>query len=185
MAVLEECLSGRWLISIDNLRRAQLQLREEGECPPSLMQKITALAEFVTEVNKECLDDKSVGDALARLLLLREAIAAISKKYFDGRPVLVAGAERSLNERIQELQSLALAGKKSQPPSSAAVDLAALESSISDQVVPAVEALVVRTEADVLERLGQWEAAYKLRRQHATSVAERRISLCASRAGTT
>ena len=112
-----------------------------------------------------------------RTWLLREAIAAISQKYFDGRPVLVAGARRCLDERIEELRSSARARKEPQPQFTVAVD--------PDQVVRVVEALVVRTEAEVLKRLDQREAAYKLRRQHATAVAERRISLCASRAGTT
>ncbi|MFI5109918.1 MAG: hypothetical protein ACHP78_13890 [Terriglobales bacterium] len=184
IAVLGECRFGPWLILIDNLRRMQLQLREEGECPASLMKKITAMVELATEVNKECLGDKSVWDALlARLLLLREAIAAISQKYFEGRPVLVAGAKTLLDESIEELRSLALAGKESQPQFT--VDLAALESSIRDQVVHTVEALVVGTEANVLEGLGQSGVAWKLRRQHATAVAERRISLCEARARTT
>jgi len=182
IAVLEECTLGLWLILIDNLRRGLLQLREEGECPPSLMTKITAMAELAAAINEECLGDKSVWDALARLLLLQEAIAAISKKYFDGRPVLVAGARTLLDESIEKLRSLALA-KQSQPQFTVAV--AALESTIRDQVVHAVEALVVGTEAEVLERLGQWGAAWKRRRQHATAVAERRISMCKTRARTT
>jgi len=106
IAVGEERSPGLWLILIDKLRRAQLQLREEGEFPASLMKEITATAELATEIKKEFLGDKSVWDALARLLLLQEAIAAISQKYFDGRPLLVAGARSLLDALVEKLRSL-------------------------------------------------------------------------------
>jgi hypothetical protein len=165
IAVVSRCSFGRWLTLIEDFHRLQLH----------------GIVEFAEAVNKNCFDDLSASVALARLLLLRNTIAAISNKYFDGHRVLVVGAESRLKESIQELQSLVLVGKESQPPSSAAVDLTALESGIKQHVPEEVEALVVETEAEVLEDLNQRGAAGKLRRQHATAVAERRIAMCEPR----
>jgi hypothetical protein len=164
IAVVSRCSFGQWLTLIEDFNRLQLH----------------GIVEFAETVNQNCFDNLSASVALARLLLLRQIIAAISEKYFDGHQVLIVGAESRLNESIQELQSLVLAGKEAQPPSSAAVDLA-LESGIKQHVSEEVEALVVKTEAEVLEDLNHRGAAGKLRRQHATAVAERRISVCQPR----
>jgi hypothetical protein len=178
IALLQRYSLGQWLIATVCLHGFQ---QDDAQCPPPRVGRLADLVELAEEINKNCLGDPSVLEALVLMLLLRETAAAISNQYFDGHRVLVAGAERSLNECIRELQSLVLAGKKSQPPLSAA-GLAALESRIKLHVPQEVKALVVSTEAEVLECLGQWEAAWKLRQQHAAAVAERRISLCASRA---
>jgi hypothetical protein len=176
LLVLGEYFVSQWLEMIERWHRLQLQLQEEWT--PLLLKKLAGIIESAAELNKMCAGNHSVLDELARLSLLRETAAAISKRYFDDQPVLVAGAETRLTARIQELQSLVLADKECQTQSSVAVELAALESSIKERVPQAVEALVVNTEALVLERLGQWEAAWKLRQQHATRVVESRISMC-------
>jgi len=107
-------------------------------------------------------------DTLTRMWVLRATIAAVSEQYYDSHSVLFSDRESSLNQHIQDAEALAKVYNNLEGivPAWTAIDLATLQFSIEEQVPAAVGELVAGAQANVLQVLGDWKAAWDLEQPH-------------------
>ena len=136
--VITECARAQLLLVPGLLHAAEVELYRAGariDEPVRPSQAASRLAE-----------------RLGQLWLLRATIAEISRRYYDGHPLLVAGAESHLNEYIQALEALAHADRGAELPP---LDLVALESSLKQYVPAQVQQQVLWADAQVLSRFSR------------------------------
>jgi len=115
---------------------------------------------------------------LLRMLRLKIAIAAISRKYYDGHPIAFHEQEAELDENIRKAELLAglYNVRRKWSPSLHAIDLAAVRRDIEQQVPALVRELVDLAKAEMYIAFGENHVARRTVQAHLVAWVDRQSS---------